>query len=303
MSCCCQLSNGWVDAGEDAHPGAGRGARRLGPGGDQFGAQPGEAVVDAGHRLQLRRGDLRVQVAAGLAGEHGLGERGAGGQPVGARIDEVELLLDAEGGAGRNRARGRQRCGRCRSRVLLDLHARSCAPRGRRGRRRRCPGTRGRLVFSRVLTVRPADPARTLLRAQGSAYQANPRPGQQHPVRAQLRAARRCSAPARRCRSRSRCRRPPSAGARLKLARPTKLPLRGCRRRQARTASLPTSRTVHSPPPRRAAAPGGPRRDAAATRTPGPRASPGRPAAPAAAQSIGGRCIHRLSGARSGSAR
>jgi hypothetical protein len=94
--------------GEDAHAGARRRSGRLGPGGDELGAQVGEVGADVGGRLQLRRGDLGVQVPAGLAPEHRAGQLRAARQPVTVRIDEVELLLDAQRGSGRGQPeRGR----------------------------------------------------------------------------------------------------------------------------------------------------------------------------------------------------
>ena len=109
---------------------------------------------------------------------------GAAGQPVADRIDEVELLLDAERGA-RRRAAAASRSGSARREAATSSgwSTTTRAPvhgKGAVGRHRRCPGTRGRLVISRGLTVRPALGAHQLPAAppgQGSAYQAKPRPG------------------------------------------------------------------------------------------------------------------------------
>ena len=141
-------------------------------------------------RLQLRRGDLRVQVRGRTSlAQHGLGERGAAGQPVGCP--------GRRGGTPppprRWRPAGRgPRQPAARSVSLRRVHARPpralLCTEGRRRRRRRCPGTRGRLVFSRLLTVRPrrrTSRGRARL-AQGSAYQAKPRPGSSTPVGPQL---------------------------------------------------------------------------------------------------------------------
>ena len=88
---------------QDDDAGAGRGRGGLLPGRDQLGAQTVERLADAADRLELGRHDLGVDPRTDLAAQRGRAQLGARGQLEGDRVDEVELLLDPEGGAGGDR--------------------------------------------------------------------------------------------------------------------------------------------------------------------------------------------------------
>ncbi len=101
-------ADGWVEAASTVSPAAWAAATASRRVCDQRGADLGEGGADAGRRLQLGLADLGLHVRAGLPEDGGVGHRRARHQRPGHRVDEVELLLDAEGGCGHAGAPGVQ---------------------------------------------------------------------------------------------------------------------------------------------------------------------------------------------------
>ena len=255
MTCCCQPSNGWVDVGQDATPARAAAAGRLRAGGDQLGAQLVERsqtpltvsswVVTIS--AWIRRPDSPRSAAA-----HSSGLGVSSKVPGSTRWNSSSTRRSSAGGDGSLEHGGPT------GSVLLacDVHARSSARRGVGLDAAGCPA-RG---------VGWGSAARCTVLAQGLPPHPVPPVVRSRPVR--VRRTRRSPSPGS-SRRPSRMSGGPSLVSTasnepkpvtvsasttwvdgLMLARPTKVPLRALRRRHARTAGLPASSTVHSPPPR-----------------------------------------------------
>ena len=129
IACCCQPPKGCVDAGRTATPASAAAAAASRPGRDELRPELLEGRADAGDRLDLGRGDLGVDPRPDLLAQRRGGELRAGPQLQGDRVDEVVLLLDAEGRAGPSGAWLRQRGTEYRTRLLERRHTRSIARR------------------------------------------------------------------------------------------------------------------------------------------------------------------------------